>query len=45
MNVAIAAAEKAGEIMRRQQQHIGSIPVTRKARHDYVSDVDRACEA
>ena len=45
MNVAIAAAEKAGEIMRRQLQHVSSIPVTRKARHDYVSDVDRACEA
>jgi myo-inositol-1(or 4)-monophosphatase len=45
MNVAIAAAEKAGEIMRRQVQNVDSIPVTRKARHDYVSEVDRACEA
>ncbi len=45
MNVAIAAAEKAGEIMRRQVQHIESIPVTHKARHDYVCDVDHACEA
>jgi myo-inositol-1(or 4)-monophosphatase len=45
MNVAIAAAEKAGEIMRRQLQNVGSIPVTRKARNDYVSEVDRACEA
>jgi len=45
MNVAIAAAEKAGEIMRRQVQHIESIPVTRKARHDYVTEIDHACEA
>ncbi len=45
MNVAIAAAEKAGEIMRRQVQHIDSIPVTRKARHDYVTEIDHACEA
>jgi myo-inositol-1(or 4)-monophosphatase len=45
MNVAISAAEKAGEVMRRQMQQVGSIPVSQKARHDYVSDVDRACEA
>ena len=31
--------------MRRQLQHVDAIPVDRKARHDYVSDVDRACEA
>lgn len=45
MNVAIAAAEKAGEIMRRQLQNVHSIPVTRKDRHDFVSEVDHACEA
>jgi myo-inositol-1(or 4)-monophosphatase len=45
LNIAIAAAEKAGEIMRRQLEQVSSVPVTRKARHDYVSDVDRACEA
>lgn len=45
LNIAITAAEKAGAIMRRQLEHVDSIPVTRKARHDYVSDVDRACEA
>ena len=45
MNVAISAAEKAGEIMRRHLLHVSSIPVTRKARHDYVSEVDRMCEA
>ncbi len=45
LNVAIEAAYAAGEIMRRQMQHVEAIPVERKARHDYVSDVDRACEA
>ena len=45
LNVAIGAAEKAGEIMRRQLPNVSTIPVTRKARNDYVSEVDRACEA
>lgn len=45
LNVAIGAAQKAGEIMRRQLPNVSTIPVTRKARNDYVSDVDRACEA
>lgn len=44
MNVAISAAEKAGEMMRREFQHVSSIPVTRKARYDYVTAVDRSCE-
>ncbi|HET6565623.1 MAG TPA: inositol monophosphatase family protein [Xanthomonadales bacterium] len=45
VNVAISAAQAAGEIMRRHFQKVESIPVTRKARHDYVSEVDHACEA
>jgi myo-inositol-1(or 4)-monophosphatase len=45
VNVAVKAARQAGELMRRQLQRVDSIPVTRKARHDYVSDVDKACEA
>ncbi|MDX1460020.1 MAG: inositol monophosphatase family protein [Xanthomonadales bacterium] len=45
LNVAIAAAEKAGAMMRRQLDQSGSVPVAQKARHDYVSEVDRACEA
>jgi myo-inositol-1(or 4)-monophosphatase len=45
LNVAIEAAHAAGNIMRRQMQHVDAIPVERKARHDYVSDVDKACEA
>jgi len=31
--------------MRRQVQHVDAIPFEKKARHDYVSEVDRACEA
>ncbi len=45
LNVAVEAAHAAGNIMRRQMQHVDAIPVERKARHDYVSEVDRACEA
>lgn len=45
LNVAIEAAHSAGNIMRRQMQHVDAIPVERKARHDYVSEVDKACEA
>ena len=45
LNVAIEAARAAGNIMRRELQRVDAIPVERKARHDYVSDVDRACEA
>lgn len=45
LNVAISAAQAAGELMRREFEQVGSIPVTRKARHDYVSEVDHACEA
>ena len=45
LNVAVEAAHAAAKIMRRQMQHVEAIPVERKARHDYVSEVDRACEA
>lgn len=45
LNVAVEAAHAAGNIMRRQMQHVDAIPVERKARHDYVTEVDRACEA
>jgi myo-inositol-1(or 4)-monophosphatase len=45
LNVAIEAAYAAGNIMRRQMQHVDAIPVERKDRHDYVCEVDRACEA
>ncbi len=45
INVAVQAAHNAGEIMRRQLHRVDSIPVALKARHDYVSEVDKACEA
>ena len=45
INIATEAAHAAGEIMRRSLQRLDTVPVARKARHDYVSDVDRACEA
>jgi len=45
LNVAVEAAHAAANIMRRQMQHVDAIPVERKARHDYVTEVDKACEA
>lgn len=44
INIASEAARKAGVLMRKYRDRLDSIPVERKARHDYVSDVDRACE-
>lgn len=45
VNIAVGAAHAAGEIMRRRFQQVDAIPIIRKARHDYVCEVDRACEA
>jgi myo-inositol-1(or 4)-monophosphatase len=45
LNIATKAAHAAGELMRRELRQLEAIPVTRKARHDYVSEVDKACEA
>jgi myo-inositol-1(or 4)-monophosphatase len=45
MNIAVSAAHTAGELMRRKFGQVSGIPVARKARHDYVSEVDHACEA
>ncbi len=45
INIATEAAHAAGEIMRRRLRNLESVPVARKARHDYVSEVDQACEA
>lgn len=45
LNVAIEAAHAAANIMRRQMQHVDAVPFERKARHDYVTEVDKACEA
>ena len=44
LNIASEAARRAGDIAVRYRSRLDGIPVERKARHDYVSDVDRACE-
>jgi myo-inositol-1(or 4)-monophosphatase len=44
INIASEAAHKAAGLMMKFRQRLDGIPVERKARHDYVSDVDRACE-
>ena len=44
MNIAVRAARSAGNIMRRYLPQLEGIPVTQKDRHDYVSEVDHACE-
>lgn len=44
LNVAVDAAHAAASIIRRQAQHVDAVPFERKARHDYVTEVDRACE-
>lgn len=45
INIATEAAYTAGEIMRRSLRNLDTVPVARKARHDYTSEVDQACEA
>ncbi len=44
VNIATEAAMKAGELIRRKLVNLDRIPVARKARNDYVSEVDQACE-
>ncbi|RFF27586.1 MULTISPECIES: inositol monophosphatase family protein [unclassified Wenzhouxiangella] len=44
LNIAVEAARRAGDIALRYRSRLEGIPVERKARHDYVSDVDRGCE-
>lgn len=44
INIASEAAHKAASLMLKFRHRLEGIPVERKARHDYVSDVDRACE-
>lgn len=45
INIAINAAHIAGDLMRQELHKVATIPVTRKARHDYVTEIDKACEA
>ena len=44
VNIASEAAHRAGQLAVKYRSRLEGIPVERKARHDYVSDVDRACE-
>jgi len=44
LNIAINAAHIAGDLMRQELHKVASIPVTQKARHDYVTEIDRASE-
>jgi len=44
LNIAINAAHIAGDLMRQELHKVASIPFTQKARHDYVSEIDKTCE-
>ena len=44
LNIAINAAHIAGDLMRQEFHNVASIPVTQKARHDYVTEIDRSSE-
>jgi len=44
LNTAIEAAHKGGDLLMKYRDRIDSIPVERKARGDYASDIDNACE-
>lgn len=44
LNIAINAAHIAGDLMRQEFHKVASIPVTQKARHDYVTEIDRSSE-
>ena len=44
INIAVNAAHIAGDLLRQELHKVASIPVTRKARHDYVTEIDKASE-
>jgi len=44
LNIAINAAHIAGDLMRQELHKVATIPVTQKARHDYVSEIDKTSE-
>lgn len=44
LNIAIMAARKAGSIILRHLDRLGTLAVSRKGRNDYVSEVDRIAE-
>ena len=45
LNIAISAARAAGNIMVRQLDRLDRVRIEEKAPNDFVSDVDRQCEA
>lgn len=44
LNIAINAAHIAGDLLRQELPKVASIPVTQKARHDYVCEMDKISE-
>ena len=44
LNTAIEAAHKGGDLIMKYRDRVDSIPVERKARGDYASEIDKACE-
>lgn len=44
LNTAIEAVHKGGDLIMKYRDRVDSIPVERKARGDYASEVDHACE-
>jgi len=44
VNTAIEAAHKGGDLIMKYRDRVDSIPVERKARGDYASEIDKACE-
>lgn len=44
LNTAIEAVHKGGDLLMKYRDRIDSIPVERKARGDYASEIDNACE-
>jgi len=45
LNIAIRAAMRAGDIMRRERSRLHQLNIETKAPGDFVSEIDRACEA
>jgi len=45
LNTAIEAVHKGGDLLMKYRDRVDAIPVERKARGDYTSEIDHACEA
>src|SRR5687768_18256197 len=44
LNIAISAARRAGDVIVRALDRVGTLTVSEKNRNDFVSEVDRAAE-